>query len=75
MADDSGLSEFNASIDAMTKRLSAALPDIVMSAAEIVENEIKARAPKDTGALITALEIAASRRKASASATVQVKDS
>lgn len=70
-----GLAELSANIDALNQRLLDALPDIVMHAAEIVEAEIAARAPVDTGALVRSLDAKADRRQTSASATVQIERS
>lgn len=70
-----GLAELTANINALNKQLSDALPDIVMQAALIVEEEIRQRAPVDTGELVRSLDAKADRRMASASATVQIERS
>lgn len=70
-----GLAELTANINALNKRLSDALPDIVMQAALIVEAEISRRAPVDTGALVRSLDAKSARRQRSASATVEIKRS
>jgi len=74
-SEEFGLAELSANIDALNKRLSAAIPEIVMQAALVVEQEIRQRAPVDTGKLVRSLDAKASRREASASATVQIERS
>jgi HK97 gp10 family phage protein len=70
-----GLDELSADIDAMIADLEASLPEIVMTAAEVIEAEIRQRAPVDTGALVRSLDSKADRRKGAASATVQMERS
>ncbi|MGI4849322.1 MAG: HK97-gp10 family putative phage morphogenesis protein [Janthinobacterium lividum] len=70
-----GLAELSANIAALNARLQNALPEIVMAAADIVEAEIRQRAPVDTGDLVKSLDAKADRRKDSASATVQIERS
>lgn len=67
-----GLAELTANINALNAQLTDVLPDIVMQAAEIVEAEIAARAPVDSGALVRSLNAKADRRKQSSSVTVQI---
>lgn len=74
-AEQFGLAELTANIAALNRKLSDALPGIVMQAAEIIEAEIAARAPVDTGTLVRSLDAKADRRKTSASATVQIERS
>lgn len=72
---DDGLHDFDAQIAALNAALIAALPGIVMDAAAIAEQEILRRAPVDTGALVSSLDLAGKHRKSSASAVVQVERS
>ncbi|WP_428718578.1 HK97-gp10 family putative phage morphogenesis protein [Undibacterium curvum] len=70
-----GLGELNSSIARLTSDLDRSLPDLVMRSAEIVESEIRSRAPVDSGELVASLDAKAARRQASASATVQINRS
>ena len=75
MDNITGLAELQASIEAIHSRLESELPAIVMESAEIVESEIRARAPVLTGALIRSLAAKSERRKDAASAVVQIERS
>lgn len=70
-----GLAELTANVNAINAQLRAALPEIVMQAAEILEVEIRSRAPVDTGALVASLDAKADRRKDAVSATVEIERS
>jgi HK97 gp10 family phage protein len=74
-AEQFGLAELTANIAALNRKLADALPGIVMQAAAIVEAEIAARAPVDTGVLVHSLDAKSERRQTSASATVQIERS
>ena len=75
MAEIFGLNEMAASFAALNIEISQALPDIVFQGALIVQKEIQARAPVDTGALLASIDTQSARRASSASATVQAEDS
>jgi HK97 gp10 family phage protein len=67
-----GLAELTANVNALNAQLRNALPAIVMQAAQIVEAEIRSRAPVDTGALVASLDAKSDRRQDAASAIVQI---
>jgi HK97 gp10 family phage protein len=75
MADVQGVAEFNADIQRRNAELEASLPDIVMHAAKIVEQEIRSRAPVATGGLVRSLDAKSERRKGNASAIVEIERS
>lgn len=75
MAEIEGLSDLAANIGDLNARLRAALPDIAMVGAEVLEAEIRARAPVDTGALVASLDAWAGWRTDAASATVAIEQS
>lgn len=75
MAEISGLDDLNLSISELNKKLNDSLPDLVMLAAEIIEEEIKSRAPVLSGDLVRSLDAKSDRRKDQASALVQIEDS
>ena len=75
MAEVTGLTEMAASLAALNIELSLALPGIVFQGALVVQKEIKARAPVDTGALLASIDTTTAKRALSASATVQAEDS
>lgn len=75
MAEIQGLAELERTIAAMNKELESQLPEITLAGAAIVEAEIAARAPRDTGALAASLDAKADHRRGSASATVAVEHS
>jgi HK97 gp10 family phage protein len=70
-----GLEELQASIAALNAQLNNELPAIVLEGAEIVEEEIRARAPVLSGAIVRSLDAKSERRKDAASAIVQVEAS
>jgi HK97 gp10 family phage protein len=73
--DVDGLQDLDAAIAALTNELRSELPQIVMSGAEIVEGEIRARAPVRTGGLVRHLDSTLVGRGLSATAVVQIEDS
>ena len=75
MDDVTGLAEMAASFSALNMEMAQALPGIVLQGALIVQKEVKARAPVDTGALLASIDTIAAKRALSASATVQAEDS
>lgn len=77
MTEDSisGLTELQQSIVRLNDEVRAELPALVMTAATVVEAEIRMRAPVDTGRLVASLDAKADRRKNTASATVQIERS
>lgn len=75
MVEIAGLDDLGLSINELNKKLNDALPDLVMHAAQIVEDEIRSRAPVLSGALVRSLDAKSDRRKDQASATVQIDDS
>ena len=70
-----GLDAMKVQIAAMNAQLIAALPDIVMEAAAMAEQEIARRAPVDTGALARNLDEVGTRSRTGAAAVVQVEQS
>jgi HK97 gp10 family phage protein len=71
-----GLDSLAQGIAAVNSQLRAALPAIVMSGAQIVEGEIRRRAPVRTGALVRHLDSKLANAGAnSASAVVQIEES
>lgn len=70
-----GLGELDSSIAGLAADLESVLPDLVLGAAGIVEQEIRSRAPVNAGALVMALDTKSERRKSAASATVQIERS
>ena len=74
-AQVTGLDDLAASIDALNSELRAALPEIVLDGAAIIESEIRARAPVRTGSLASAINIIETHSNDAASATVQIDDS
>lgn len=71
----SGLKELQASISKINVALNAQLPSIVESAAEILSEEIRLRAPVKTGALLDSIETVLNHESGHATATVQVNNS
>ncbi|MFZ6813748.1 HK97-gp10 family putative phage morphogenesis protein [Undibacterium sp. Rencai35W] len=74
-AQVTGLDDFAASVDALHNALRAALPDIVVDGAAIIEAEIRARAPVRTGNLASAIDTIETHGIDTASAIVQIDDS
>ena len=75
MAEVFGVDEMLADLAGLNAQLAAALPRIVLQAAALVQREVQQRAPVDTGALRASIDMQASQRSMSASATVQAEDS
>ena len=75
MAEITGLDNLALSIADLNKMLNDALPTLVLQAAEIVEEEIRSRAPVLTGDLVKSLDAKSDRRKDEASAVVQIENS
>jgi HK97 gp10 family phage protein len=71
-----GVDEFERDCAEDAHALERELPEIVMRAANLVEEEVRRRAPRDTGELVAHLDrTSATRRRSRASATVQIEDS
>ena len=75
MVEITGLDELALSIKDLNKLLNDALPTLVLEAAEIVEAEIRSRAPVLTGDLVRSLDAKSNQRKDEASAVVQIENS
>lgn len=75
MADVTGLADLTARFATLNIEISLALPGIVLQGALVVQKQIQARAPVDTGALQASIDTVAAKRTFSASATVQAEDS
>lgn len=74
-AQITGLGDLATSIDALHNALRAALPDIVLDGATVIEAEIRARAPVRTGILASAIDTIETSSIDAASAIVQVDES
>jgi HK97 gp10 family phage protein len=70
MADD-----LASQLAALNQSLGAATQEAAMAAATVIEAEVRARAPVNTGALVASLDNKSARRQAQASATIQVEHS
>lgn len=70
MADD-----LASQLAALNQSLGAATQEAAMAAAKVIEAEVRARAPVNTGALVASLDNKSARRQAQASATIQVERS
>ena len=75
MAEITGMDEMRAAMAGLDAKLAAELPGMVLQAAFMIESEIDARAPIDTGALKSSIDPVTSKREHSATATVQAEDS
>lgn len=72
MADIQGIDELDAAIAAMNRRLQERLPAIARSAADIVQAEIHARMPVDTGDMAANLDEHPAGGASAAFVTVEV---
>jgi HK97 gp10 family phage protein len=72
---DADLRAFERDCREQSRELERVLPAIVTEAAALVESEVRRRAPRRTGALVSHLDSTAARRRSSATATVQIEDS
>ena len=75
MAEVTGLTDLTTRFAMLNVEISLALPGIVFQGALVVQKEIQARAPVDTGALLASIDTVEAKRTFSASATVQSEDS
>ena len=75
MAEVTGLTDLTTRFATLNVEISLALPGIVFQGALVVQKEIQARAPVDTGALLASIDTTQAKRALSASATVQAEDS
>jgi HK97 gp10 family phage protein len=72
MADVTGLSELQTAVAALNGRLREQLPQIAVSAADVVFSEIRSRMPVDTGDMAANLDEATDGRQDTATVTVAV---